>query len=52
MDLIMKHDKAFNWQEGDEVKLRLVKSNQKKVRGGFMKQIRDNIEKGKYIQTK
>jgi hypothetical protein len=52
MDLIMKHDKAFNWQEGDEIKLRLVKSNKKKVRGGFVKQIRDNLEKGKHIKTK
>lgn len=52
MDLIMKHDQAFNWQEGDEIKLRLVKSNKKKVRGGFVKQIKDNIQKGKYIQRK
>jgi len=25
MDLIMKHDQAFNWNESDEVKLRISK---------------------------
>ena len=42
MDLVIKHDKAFNWQDDDEIKLRIL-TTKKKKKGNFIAKIRSNI---------